>query len=132
MASLYRAADCGVFPSRGEGWGLPIHECIASGTPAIVGRWSAMTEYIPETYPEGLQLRNATLETANDGVWFHGDKGSWYSPPDTSVREAMRWAFENALAFSKDALWAKTVDRVRSFTWNRAGEQLINVIKNFM
>lgn len=38
VASYFTAGDAGVFPFRGEGFGLPILECLASGTPAIVTR----------------------------------------------------------------------------------------------
>src|SRR5439155_609129 len=34
LVSLYRQAACLVFPSRYEGFGLPVVEAIASGTPA--------------------------------------------------------------------------------------------------
>ncbi|MEQ1870852.1 MAG: glycosyltransferase [Vicinamibacterales bacterium] len=38
IAGYFAAADAGVFPFRGEGFGLPILECLASGRPAIVSR----------------------------------------------------------------------------------------------
>jgi len=36
VAGYFTAADIGVFPFRGEGFGLPILECLASGVPSIV------------------------------------------------------------------------------------------------
>jgi glycosyltransferase involved in cell wall biosynthesis len=36
VGGYYTAADVGVFPHRGEGFGLPVLECIASGRPVIV------------------------------------------------------------------------------------------------
>jgi len=38
IAGYYTAADVGVFPFRGEGFGLPVLECLASGRPAIATR----------------------------------------------------------------------------------------------
>ena len=35
LAELYREAECLVFPSRFEGFGLPLLEAMASGTPAV-------------------------------------------------------------------------------------------------
>jgi glycosyltransferase involved in cell wall biosynthesis len=35
LAALYNAADCLIFPSEEEGFGLPIAEALACGTPAV-------------------------------------------------------------------------------------------------
>ena len=44
MASLFASLDVLVNPSMGEGFGVPILEAAACGTPAIVGDWTAMPE----------------------------------------------------------------------------------------
>jgi len=46
MASYYNAADLLVQPAFGEGWGLPISESIACGTPVIVPNCSAPPDFI--------------------------------------------------------------------------------------
>ena len=51
LAPLYAVADCGIFPSRAEGWGLPIFECLASGVPVIAGSWTGQSEYLKD-YPD--------------------------------------------------------------------------------
>ncbi|HVC25843.1 MAG TPA: glycosyltransferase [Acidimicrobiales bacterium] len=43
---LVAAADCYVAPSRGEGWGRPQHEAMATGRPVIATRWSANLEFM--------------------------------------------------------------------------------------
>lgn len=40
LAGLYRAAHVLVQPSRGEGWGRPHVEAMASATPVIATNWS--------------------------------------------------------------------------------------------
>ena len=132
LAQIYRDADCGLFPSKGEGWGLPIMECIASGTPAIVGRWTAMTEYIAADYPEQLQLWHAKLEKADDGVWFHGDRGDWHVPEDDEVRKRIRWAYENVRTLAESTRWIHAVAAVREFTWDRAARQLDETVQGFI
>ena len=45
LASLYRACDVAVFPYRAEGFCIPILECMACGTPAIVPRFGACLDF---------------------------------------------------------------------------------------
>jgi glycosyltransferase involved in cell wall biosynthesis len=44
MAKMYRAADVLLMPSCGEGFGIPLIEAQACGTPVIVTDWSSMPE----------------------------------------------------------------------------------------
>jgi glycosyltransferase involved in cell wall biosynthesis len=44
LAGLYRGAECLVFPSRYEGFGLPLLEAMASGTPVVATTAGALPE----------------------------------------------------------------------------------------
>ena len=46
LVLLYQAASLFVFPSRYEGFGLPVIEALACGAPAIVGRNSSLIELV--------------------------------------------------------------------------------------
>jgi glycosyltransferase involved in cell wall biosynthesis len=44
LHAAYRIAECSVFPSLNEGFGLPVAESLASGTPVVTSRFGSMEE----------------------------------------------------------------------------------------
>lgn len=120
LAHVYAGSDCGIFPSKGEAWGLPILECLATGVPAIVGNWSGQSEYLGDSYPNKLTLEKFHSEPANDGFWFHGNRGNWNVPQDAELTEKIRWAHQNIRQFRASEEWAREVTRLRGYTWEAA------------
>ena len=128
MAVLYQQADCCVFPTKGEGFGLPIIEAIACGTPAIAGNWTGQSEFLGDNWPDMLSFSGKSIP-AEDGVWYFGDRGNWIAPYDRSVELAIMWAHANVRAFRKTDVWQKEVARIRGFTWARAAEEFEDFFK---
>ncbi|HEX7355222.1 MAG TPA: glycosyltransferase family 1 protein [Mycobacteriales bacterium] len=88
LAALYRGAECLVFPSSYEGFGLPVLEAMASGTPVVASDTTALPEVAgdaavlvplgdPEVLAGGIaraladrdRLRAAGLERAAGFTW---------------------------------------------------------------
>ena len=88
LAALYRGARCLVYPSLYEGFGLPVLEAMASGTPVVTSRGGATEEVagdaavlvdpldvdaiaagIMEALARGEELRAKGLERAADFSW---------------------------------------------------------------
>lgn len=120
LAAVYAGSDCGIFPSKGEGWGLPILECLATGVPAIVGNWTGQSEFLGDTYPKELTLENYHSEPANDGIWYHGNRGNWNVPKDDELTIKIQWAYKYIREFRSTERWAREVARLREYTWDAA------------
>ncbi len=74
LVALYQAADLMVFPSRLEGFGLPVAEAIACGCPSITSNRSSLPEVIdwePSTFdPDDTQdMAGLTERALTDGSY---------------------------------------------------------------
>jgi glycosyltransferase involved in cell wall biosynthesis len=74
LAKLYQAADAFLFPSYGEGFGMPLLEAQAVGLPIIATGNSAIIEVVGEA---GLLINAPMRTTAFDGGCL-----VWARPPD--------------------------------------------------
>lgn len=74
LANMINFCDCGVFPSRTEGFGLNILEAIYCNKPVITTKYSAMTEFCNDD--NSTAIIPDSLEEARDGRWFFGE-GNW-------------------------------------------------------
>ena len=94
MLQFRKRTDCGVYPHRGEGWGLHISESMLMGTPCIVTDWSATTEFCDET---NSYLIDSTLTPVSGMPWcpWYNARQNWAGPDLVQLRKAMRQAFDN-------------------------------------
>lgn len=128
LSSLYNSANVGVFPSRAEGWQLPLIEALACGVPSICTDCTGQSEYITTE----LKLMQGDLiiekdelekEIANDGIWFNGNKGSWYKLKNVdSLKERMIKAYNKTYSnknisdfVTKNFNWDLTAQRTNTF-----------------
>ena len=95
LAALYRGARCVVYPSLYEGFGLPVLEAMACGTPVVTSRGAAMEEVAG-----GVAILVDPLDVA-------------------SIADGIRRA--EAL---RDELVPLGLARAREFTWERAADSV--------
>ncbi|HTD64964.1 MAG TPA: glycosyltransferase [Candidatus Limnocylindria bacterium] len=89
LPQLYRAADCLVAPSRGEGWGRPHHEAMMMGLPVIATNWSGNTEFMNEENSYLLDYELTDINQVELELWhYRGQR--WANPSESHLRTLMR------------------------------------------
>ncbi len=101
LPALYSAAACVAIPSLYEGFGLPVLEAMACGTPVVTSNLSSLPEVA-------------------------GDAALTIAPTDL---DALTSALERLLDDEslRTTLSARGLERVKSFTWERAARQLLEI-----
>lgn len=98
LAGLYRGARCVLYPSLYEGFGLPVIEAMACGTPVVTSRSTAMEEVA-------------------------GGAAVLVDPLDvSSIAEGIGQAVAH-----RDELVALGLARAREFTWERAADSVVEL-----
>lgn len=124
LRQMLQAADCFVFPSRGEGWGLPPREAAATGLPVIATRWGGLADEIDKW---AIPLDVQEMQWAMYGPWRHGDVGHWAEPDKEALADWMRWCFENRALAAK--LGRRSADWLAQNTpWSRTAQQVASVV----
>lgn len=88
LAELYRSCDCLVHPFRGEGFGLPIAEAMASGRPVIVTGYGPALDFCPEDIAYLIRSRERYFPEKRVGDTETVDF-PWLAEPDRDVLAAL-------------------------------------------
>lgn len=99
LIAVYAGADLCIYPSLVEGWGIPVTESLALGTPIVTSNTSAMPEaggdYARYFDPHDLDsMATAIIDAVDD-----------YVPSWPSIRDA-------AVARARELTWTKTAEGV--------------------
>ena len=127
MASLFTACDAAIFPSRAEGWGLPILEAMACGLPAITTDYSAPTEFVSEANAYLLSYELCDI-TQPYFLSHSGNYGKWAEPDGQQLRQLMREVFENRRDAKIRGLGA-AIEVAHRWTWDHAVDIAIDILE---
>lgn len=129
MFCLMRDADCFVFPSRGEGFGLPPLEAMATGLPCIFADNTGMSEYANEEYNYPIPCPKKSPAKRFPVKW--GDVGNWYEVDYDKFKATMKYVFEHQEEAKEKGM--KAGRWVREYwTFDKSAERLENIIINLL
>jgi glycosyltransferase involved in cell wall biosynthesis len=122
LARWYRGLTVYVSASCGEGFGMHPLQAMSCGRAVIATTFSGHSEYFDETV--GYPLRYQCVPAGDS---FAG-LGEWGQPEPDHLAERMREVY--AARFDAARLGAAAATRARSFTWQRAGDALLTVLRD--
>ncbi len=121
VKDIYANVDCMVFPTRGEGYGLPPREAAACGVPTICTRWSGTADVDNWGIGIGYKLKRSLLP----------GNGLWAEPNYEELKEAMRNCYENRVEVRvkaiEHALWLRCNE-----TWDKASSKLSSLFWEYL
>lgn len=104
LAGLYSGAEAFVFPSLYEGFGFPVLEAMACGTPVICSDTSSLPEVAGDAALRVNPLDTAALAAAIEGI-----------TTDTELRTT---------------LIAKGYEQIKQFSWAKAAKEVWKVLES--
>jgi len=127
IAKLMSAADCGIFPSRGEGWNLELLEMMSMGKKVIATNYSAHTEYC--NAENCLLVDIDDYEPAHDGLFFFGD-GEWATIGSSQCEQMILYMrqIHHMRSSGFCLINYPGMATAESFTWRRSVQSLMSAI----
>ena len=115
LSDIYDSADCLIYPTSGEGWGILPFQAIAKGIPTICTNATSCTEYAEMSVPLDYELSNHNMNGIYD------DTGTWAKPNFDDLCDNMLYVVSNY-----DEIAKKTYDNANSefekMTWDYAAK----------
>lgn len=123
MPHLYASANAYVMPSRGEGWGRPYIEAMATGLPVIGTRWSGNLEFMTEENSYLLEIEGLTEVGEEEEIPFlRGHR--WAVPSLHHLIELMRFLYKHPEEGQRKGRQARQ-DVIEKWSWKRAASQAL-------
>jgi glycosyltransferase involved in cell wall biosynthesis len=120
LADVFSLVDCFVYPTRGEGWGLPPREAACMGLPVICTRYGGTAVGIDEWAVPINTLRPVHSRLRGGGQWAE--------PDVEEVAHLMRWCYEHRDEAKQKGLQAARWLRANQ-TWAQSAQALIALLE---
>lgn len=127
LVGLLQEADCMVYPSRGEGFGITPLEAMATGIPAIVPNAHGISEYFNKDFM--LEVKATERMPALHNHFKGQNIGDMVVCDVADLRKQMRYAFENQDQMRY--LGVKASGYVKKYTYRQTAGRLAAILKKW-
>ena len=124
--NIMSQVDCGVFPSRGEGWNLELLEMMAAGKHVVATDYSAHTEFCNKENAGLVSISD--VESAFDNKWFFG-QGNWAK---IGAHEEMDLYMKmmKYILNKKGTVNNAGIETAKRFSWQNTAREIIKCLKS--
>lgn len=124
-ASFFTSGDAFIFPTRAEGFGLPILEAMASGLPVITTNVTGHADFVNKDVTYIIKTKKIPV---NDPKWFGGfEETTWNDPDVDHLAELMRYVYEHPEKAKKKGKAA--YQYAKDWTWDRGAKQALALLE---
>lgn len=123
LVDLYKSANCFIFPTWGEGWGLTLSEALATGCPSIATRVTGVCDFFDGDigYEIGYDVKRTELPSYNMSAKV-------YAPRPLELAKLMLYVIRNYPEALKKGKRASEKMRTK-FTWENSAARLAEIIR---
>lgn len=127
LYGLYKASNCYVSTSRGEGFGLPVAEAMLAKIPTIVCNNTGLKDFANEdtslVYGYTIEKAKTHIKTQN------GTVSTWCEPNEKELTKLLRYFYENIDSETIKEKIEKAYNLIKNeFSWGKVSERWINFI----
>lgn len=128
LASLYKACDCLVAPTRGEGFGLPMAEAMLARIPVITTNYSGQVDFCTN---DTAYLIDYKLTPSNSHVKsaYNLADSKWAEPDVQHLKKLMRHVYENRDADEVKEKVENAYRNIKTYTWGSTAKKTVELLE---
>lgn len=127
LSQIYDMADCLIYPTSGEGWGMLPYQAIAKAIPTICTDATAATEYAKLSIPLDYEWSDYNMS----GIY--SDCGQWAKPNFDDLCDKMLYIV-NYYDLVANHTYSNVIEVYETMTWESVAkdyrERLCQILKN--
>jgi len=127
LTAVYHYAHCLLWPTMGEGWGLPLCEAMSTGLPCIYTPYGGTNDIASEDYAYPVEYEMKEMQIMNPE---NGDLDPCLAASAIieSIVDRMHEVYTNYDEALEKGLTAATVMRAH-FTWEKSADRLLEILE---